>query len=291
MSGVPQPTEPWRHGEAHVNGVRLHYVEQGEGPLLVLLHGFPDFWYGWRFQIPALAGAGFHVVAPDLRGYNTSDRPRGVRPYRVSELVGDVTALVRHLGVERAHVAGHDWGGMVAWHLAMHHPEIVERLVIANAPHPAAFRRELKTPDQVLRSWYVAFFQLPWLPEAALRRDDYAALRAVFRKEPARPEAFSRDDIARYRETFARPGALTAMLNYYRALLRFPPPPTRVIEAPTLLVWGERDPHLSPRLTHGLERWVPRLRVERFPQASHWVLTDAPEQVNRSMAGFLRDGG
>lgn len=285
-----QPTEPWRHGEAHVNGVRLHYVEQGRGPLVVLLHGFPDFWYGWRFQIPALAAAGFRVVAPDLRGYNTSDRPEGIRPYRVSELVRDMVGLIGHFGVERAHVAGHDWGGMVAWYLAMLQPDAVERLVIANAPHPAAFRRELRTPDQMLRSWYAAFFQLPWLPEAALRRGDYAALRAVFRKEPARPEAFTRDDIARYREMFARPGALTAMVNYYRALVRFPPPRVRTIETPTLLVWGDRDPHLSVRLTRGLEPWVPRLRVEHLLDATHWVLTDAPEQVNRSMIGFLRDG-
>lgn len=289
MSEAARPPAPWRHGEAHVNGVRLHYVEQGAGPLLLLLHGFPDFWYGWRFQIPALAAAGFRVVAPDLRGYGTSDRPRGIAPYRVTELVADVVGLVRHFGAERAHVARHDWGGMVAWYLAMLHPEVVERLVIANAPHPAAFRRELRTPDQLRRSWYAAFFQLPWLPEAALRRGDHAALRAVFRREPARPEAFTRDDIARYRETFARPGALTAMLNYYRALVRFPPPRPRTITAPTLLVWGDRDPHLSVRLSTGLERWVPRLRTEHLPDATHWVLTDAPERVNALVASFLHE--
>lgn len=289
MNHAAAPGEHWRHGEAHVNGVRLHYVEQGAGPLVLLLHGFPDFWYGWRFQIPALA-AGFRVVAPDLRGYNTSDRPTGIRPYRVSELVRDIAGLVRHFGAERAHVVGHDWGGVVAWYLAMLEPGVVERLVVANAPHPAAFRRELRTPGQMLRSWYAAFFQLPWLPEAALRRGDYAALRAVFRREPARPEAFTREDVARYRETFARPGALTAMLNYYRAAVRFPPPRVRVIDAPTLLVWGDRDPHLSVRLTTGLERWVPRLRVEHLPHATHWVLTDAPEQVSALVDGFLREG-
>lgn len=290
VSGTEGTREAWTHREAVVDGVRLHYVEAGEGPLVILLHGFPEFWYEWRFQIPALAAAGFRVIAPDLRGYNLSDKPRGVGSYRVDALVEDVAALIRHVGVERAHVVGHDWGGVIAWYLPMLHPELVERLAVLNAPHPAAFRRELRRPDQLFRSSYVAFFQFPWAPEAAFRANDFALLEHVFRTEPARPGAYTDEDVRLYKEAMARPGALTASLNYYRAAVRHSPPRVRRIDAPTLLIWGERDPHLVVRLTEGVERWVPDLRVERIPEASHWVAVDEPERVNRLLADFLRGG-
>jgi pimeloyl-ACP methyl ester carboxylesterase len=284
------PAEPWTHHVADVGDVRLHYVEAGEGPLVVLLHGFPEFWYEWRHQIPALAAAGFRVVAPDMRGYNLSDKPEGVERYRVELLVEDVAGLVRHLGAERAHVVGHDWGGIVAWYFAMLRPELLDRLVVLNAPHPAAFAREIVKPDQMLRSAYAGFFQLPAVPELALRAGDFALLERVLRTEPARPGAFTDADVERYKEAFAQPGALTASLNYYRAFARRDKPAVRAIAAPTLLVWGEKDPHLVVRLTEGLEEWVPGIRVERIPEASHWVAVDEPERVNRLLAGFLRGG-
>jgi pimeloyl-ACP methyl ester carboxylesterase len=284
------PAEPWTHHVADVGSIRLHYVEAGEGPLVVLLHGFPEFWYEWRLQIPALAAAGFRVVAPDMRGYNLSDKPEGVERYRVELLVEDVAGLVRHLGAERAHVVGHDWGGIVAWYFAMLRPELLDRLVVLNAPHPAAFAREIVKPDQMLRSAYAGFFQLPAVPELALRAGDFALLERVLRTEPARPGAFTDADVERYKEAFAQPGALTASLNYYRAFARRDRPAVRAIAAPTLLVWGEKDPHLVVRLTEGLEEWVPGIRVERIPEASHWVAVDEPERVNRLLAGFLRGG-
>ncbi|MEW5931062.1 MAG: alpha/beta hydrolase [Gemmatimonadota bacterium] len=284
------PAEPWTHRDAVVNGVRLHYVEAGEGPLVVLLHGFPEFWYEWRHQIPALAAAGFRVAAPDMRGYNLSDKPEGVDAYRIEPLVEDVAGLVRHLGVERAHLVGHDWGGVVAWYFAMLRPELLDRLAILNAPHPAAFAREIVKPDQMLRSAYAGFFQLPAVPELALRAADFALLERVLRTEPARPGAFTDVDVERYKEAFARPGALTASLNYYRAFARGDKPPVRPVAAPTLLVWGEKDPHLVVRLTEGLEEWVPGIRVERIPEASHWVAADEPELVSRLLAGFLGGG-
>src|SRR5579884_3024966 len=169
MTPVVQAQQLWTHRHASVNGVRLHYVEAGRGPLVVLLHGFPEFWYSWRHQIPALAAAGFRVLAPDLRGYNESDKPPGVAAYGLERVAGDVAALVRHAGERRAAVVGHDWGGGIAWWLAMHRPDVVGRLAVLNAPHPAAFRRELRTPGQLLRSWYVFFFQLPALPEWLFR--------------------------------------------------------------------------------------------------------------------------
>ena len=286
--------EPWTHHEAVVNGVRLHFVEQGEGPLVVLLHGFPEFWYSWRHQIPALAEAGFRVIAPDQRGYNTSEKPPGVLSYRIEHLVDDVAALIEHAGESRAVVVGHDWGGAVAWAIAMLRPEVVEKLVVLNAPHPGALQREFRRLRQLARSWYVFFFQLPWLPEAAIRFGGYRVLDRGMRRETTRPGAFSDEDIAAYKNALAQPGALTAAINYYRAAVRRNPFDSarmlRPIDVPALLIWGERDPYLGIELTEGLERWVPGVRVERIPEASHWVQVDAAERVNELMIEFLREG-
>jgi pimeloyl-ACP methyl ester carboxylesterase len=295
--GVNQPSlarrsgEAWSHGHAVVNGVRFHYVEAGTGPLVVLLHGFPEFWYAWRHQISALAAAGFHVVAPDLRGYNQSAKPAGVCSYRMELLVGDVLGLIQRAGAARAVVVGHDWGGVIAWKMAMDHPEVVDRLAILNAPHPAAFQRELRGLRQRLRSLYILFFQLPFLPECLLRAGDYALLERKLRREPVHG-AFSAADIRRYRLALAIPRALTSALNYYRAAWRFSADTQaiRPIPVPTLIIWGERDRYLGVRLTEGLAPWVPNLRVERLAEASHWVQNDAPQQVNRLLLDFLGRG-
>jgi pimeloyl-ACP methyl ester carboxylesterase len=278
-----------------VNGVRHHFIEANEagcGPLVVLLHGFPEFWYSWRHQIPALARAGFRVVAPDLRGYNQSEKPQGVKNYRLSLLVEDVACLIRELGETRASVVGHDWGGALAWAFAMRRPDLVDRLAVLNAPHPAAFRREMRNPRQWLRSWYMFFFQLPYLPEWWLQANHYALLESMMRLQPARPGAFTEDDIRRYKEALAQPGARTATVNWYRALFRYPGEMKEVkpILAPTLLVWGERDPYLGVNMTRGLERWVPDLRVVRLPGVSHWVQNDEPAEVNRLLLEFLTAG-
>jgi epoxide hydrolase 4 len=288
-----ESTEPGgrRDGYARGDGVRLHYVEAGDGPPVVLLHGFPEFWYSWRHQIPALAAAGYRAIAPDMRGYNLSDKPDGVAAYRVEKLVADVAALVADLGEERVALVGHDWGGVVAWYAAMLRPELVERLVVINAPHPAAYRRELFRTSQALRSWYTGFFQLPLLPETVFRVADGAVLERVFRYGPSRRGANDRDDVRRYKEAMLRPGAMTAAINYYRALVRYPPklPPRdeRRIRVPTMLVWGEDDAYLVEALTRDLDRWVPGIRVERLEGVSHWVQADAPETVNRLLLEFL----
>jgi pimeloyl-ACP methyl ester carboxylesterase len=287
-------TETWAHREGRVNGIRLHWVEQGEGPLVVLLHGFPEFWYAWRHQIPALAAAGFRAVAPDLRGYNLSEKPAGVRAYRIEALLGDLAGLVATLGGEqgetRVHVVGHDWGGAFAWYAPLFLPERLLSLTLLNAPHPLAFRRELRSsPAQRRKSSYVFFFQLPWLPERRMRENDFAILRKMLRRDPA-PGAFSDEDIRLYREALARPGALTAALNYYRAALRYPPKVggrTWPQGLKTLLVWGERDRYLGPGLLEGLDRWVPGLTIERIAGASHWVQADAPARVNELVIRFL----
>ena len=280
------------HRYADLAGLRLHYVEAGEGPLVVLLHGFPEFWFSWRFQIPALAAAGFRVVAPDMRGYNLSDRPKGVDSYALERLARDVERLIDALGEERAVVVGHDWGGIVAWAVAILHPERVERLAILNVPHPERFSRGLRTPRQLLRSSYAFFFQIPWLPERVLRAGDFALVRSVFRNDPVRPETFDEDDIDRYIEALSRPGALTAAINYYRALARRAPTVARAlrrrIEAPVMVIWGQSDLFLVSELAEPDPALVPDVRLERLPDASHWVQQDRPEKVNALLLDFLK---
>ena len=280
------------------NGVRLHCVEAGQGPLVLLLHGFPQFWYAWRHQIPALAAAGFRVVAPDLRGYNLSDKPTGVGSYTLDVLAADVADLVARLGARTAAVVGHDWGAAIAWRLASQYPTLVERVVAINGPHPRAFVRELRRGDQLLRSSYIGFFQIPWLPEVVIRAANFALLERLLRRQPVRPGAFSDEDIRRHKAALAQPGALTAALNYYRAIRRRPRVATLDddrrggrVEQPTLVIWGDRDRMLNASATEGLERWVPNVRVEHIPDASHWVLADAPARVNDLLIRFLSGEG
>jgi len=271
------------------NGIRLHYVEAGppQGPLVLLLHGFPEFWYSWRHQLPALAARGMRVVAPDLRGYNLSDKPTGVAAYDIDLLAQDIAELVAALGAPRAAVVGHDWGGAVAWQTAMRHPDRVSRLGILACPHPFAMARALvKSRAQRRRSWYMFFFQLPLLPERRLAGD---RLRGWIRGWGGTlPDA----DLDRYVEALARPGALTAALNYYRAAFRRWPRSLRErpprVDAPTLVLWGQKDPVLGLELTEHLDRWVAGpLRVEVLAGVGHFVQQDAPDEVSRLLCEFL----
>ena len=279
----------WSHRDVRTNGIRLHVAEIGRGPLVLLLHGFPECWYAWRHQLPRLARAGFHAVAPDLRGYNLSDRPTGLSAYRVDELAADVAGLVAALGHDRAALVGHDWGGVVAWAAAELHRELIDRLVIVNAPHPRGFRRALMHPSQALRSWYAGFFQLPGLPEAVLGAGDFALLRRMFRDDPRRPGAYTAADVEVYRQAWARPGALKAMVDYYRAVRLPSPPLTGRIAQPTLVVWGDRDRHLRRQMVEPMRRWVPNLHVRHLPGVSHWVPAEEPELLATTIADFLHD--
>ena len=295
------------HHDALINGVRLHYVTAGpeDGDLVVLLHGFPEFWYSWRNQIPALVEEGYRVAALDMRGYNESEKPQDVESYEIEDLVGDVVGFIDHLGEESAHVVSHDWGGAVAWALGIAQPEAIDKLVVMNAPHPAAFARNLDL-DQLKRSWYVLFFQIPMLPEWLLTADDGQLVGDLFRDQAADPDAFSEDDIERYKAAFTKPGAATGAINYYRSYVRaiaepmarsaipvvgqfFDPPGSEEIPVETLLLWGEQDDALGVDLSMGLDEWVPDIQVERYPEASHWVQCDAPEQVNEDLTDFLAD--
>lgn len=288
------PAVPLEHRSVTTNGIRLHCVLAGQGPLVVLLHGFPEFWYSWRHQIPVLAGAGFRVAAPDLRGYNESDKPEGVEAYRMSELVEDVAGLVRALGEERAVIVGHDWGGALAYAFAMMRPEMTARLAVLNCPHPDIFGRAIAEGDieQMKKSWYMFFFQLPAVPEALLAAGDFRLLKRLA-YDHSRRGTFRRRDLARYCEAFARPGALTGALNWYRAMFRRPQGgrvyPT--IAAPTLVVWGTGDHFLGAPLLKGMRRhFRGPFTLVRLPGVSHWVQQEAPRRVNELLLRFLARG-
>ena len=284
---------PERPGAEHrfveAGGLRFHVVQAGQGPLVLLLHGFPEFWYSWRKQLPALAER-FRPAAADLPGYNLSDPPPG--GYDLRNLVPKLAALIPALGAERAHVVGHDWGGVLAWLLAMWAPERVERLVVLNGPHPAAFRRELRrNPRQLLKSWYMFYFQLPRLPEWWLGRDGARALAELLPRTAVQRETFSDEALRAYRTAFSRPGRLHAAIEYYRGVARLGwrglGPLLRPIDAPTLLLWGQQDVALTPELADGLERWVPDLQVIRVADSGHWLHQERPELVNRALLEFL----
>lgn len=283
-------TEPWQHRDIITNGIRMHYVTQGEGPLIILLHGFPEFWYSWRFQVPFLAEHGYKVVAPDLRGYNDTDKPRS--GYDMPTLVRDIAGLVRGLGQEKAIIVGHDWGGVLAWAFAINYPEMTERLIVMNAPHPAAMLRELRTLKQLRKSWYMFFFQLPWLPEYLLLRNNANEIGRMLRGAAVQKAVFPRSETVKYQQAMSKPGAMTAALNYYRQAFRRGPwryaRGNLHVRVPTLLIWGEQDIALGIELTMGLEQWVDHIEIKRIPDSGHWVQQEQPDQVNQYILEFLQ---
>ncbi len=274
-----------------LNGLRLHAKAAGpeDGRPVILLHGFPEFWWGWERYLDPLARAGFRVIAPDQRGYNRSDKPRGLHAYRLETLASDVTGIMDTFGWERAAVVGHDWGGIVAWAAAALYPERVERLAAVNAPYlNVGFRTLPRRPDQLLRSGYMYFFQLRGLAEAVLRNDNWELL-AQGMLRTSRPGAFSPQDLDRYRAAWWRRGAVTSMLNWYRALFFHPPrlPLNPRFRMPVLVLWGERDFALVPELAEASLALCERGRLVRFAEATHWVQHEEPEQVLDHLLGFL----
>ena len=283
--------EGFSHRFVEGDGVRLHCAEAGGGkgrPLVVLLHGFPAYWWCWREQMRALADAGLHVVAPDLRGYNLSDKPPRVADYRLEKLGRDVAKLIEGLGRERAVVVGHDWGGGVAWHVAMAHPERVERLAILNAPHPTRFLEGMRRPEQMRKSSYIFFFQIPWLPERFLLAKDCRFLRRSYAVE-----RFTQVEIERYVEAFEREGVAKSTLAYYRAAMRAAVtkkvPPMRPIEAPVLVLWGADDKYLGREMAMPEARWAPNARLEMIEGAGHWIMRDATAKVNELLVEYAAD--
>jgi|ERR1044071_6145597 pimeloyl-ACP methyl ester carboxylesterase len=285
-----------RHGYAQIGGVRLHYVERGGGErLVVLLHGFPEFWYSWRHQLMAL-GESYTVVAPDMRGYNLSDKPARVEDYKINLLVDDVLGLIRHFGRKQAAIVGHDWGAGVAWAVAQMYPEYVWKLVAMQVPPMAAWRANM-TLRQALKSWYMLFFQLPRVPEWLMRARDYALVEHTFKKTVARPGTFTDEDIAIYKQALREPGALTAAINYYRAnvfsmFMKRKHAEEELsdnrIRVPTLFIYGEQDQAVMPETVRDVKSYIDApYRELRIKQSAHWVQNEAVAEVSAALQSFL----
>jgi epoxide hydrolase 4 len=287
----------FHHDYAHVNNIRMHYVSAGEGPLMIMLHGFPEYWYSWRHQIPAMSEK-FRVVAPDMRGYNQTEKPVGVGNYRLSALMDDVGGLIKSLGESSAVLVAHDWGGGVAWPFAAYYPHMVDRLIILNCPPPAVLVKHLMSNKaQRRRSFYMFLFQVPFLPESYLRAHDYEMIAKLFRGWAIDKSAFSDRDITMFKEAASKPGALTGGINYYRAAFRQFLASSRrndrerpKVKCPTLVIWAEEDRALGKELTYDFQAEVERpLEIEYVPDCSHWVQQEQPDLVNSYMREFLRD--
>ncbi|WP_298834483.1 alpha/beta fold hydrolase [uncultured Planococcus sp.] len=275
------------------NGINLHLAVAGpeDGPLVVLLHGFPEFWFGWKNQIQPLAEKGYRVVAPDQRGYNLSDKPEGIDNYTVDHLRDDVIGIIEHFHKKRAIVIGHDWGGAVAWHLAATRPEYVEKLIVLNIPHPKAMPRVLKkNPLQWMKSSYIAFFQLPNLPEKALGMREFKTMQQSI-EQTSKPDTFSKHEIEQYKAAWSQSDALTAMLNWYRAIRRgsFRQVPDTKIKVPVRIIWGMGDQFLSPMLAKESMSFCEEVNLAFVGEATHWIQHEQPEIVNRLIDQFISE--
>jgi pimeloyl-ACP methyl ester carboxylesterase len=285
-----------QHGFADVGDVRLHYAECGTGDdLVILLHGFPECWYSWRHQLPVL-GQRYRVIAPDMRGYNLSDKPARVHDYRIEFLVADIVGLIRYFGKDQAAIVAHDWGAGVAWALAQRHPELVSKLVAMQVPPPAAWRANF-TLRQLRHRWFMFFFQLRRLPVAWASAIDFARVAKMYRETSVRKDAFTDEDIDLYKEALRQPGALTAGINYYRANvfkslfrggLETPKEDDGRIRVPTLFIYGEQDQAVLPETVRGVGRFVDAPYSElRIPDSAHWVQNEAVSEVNEALLRFL----
>jgi pimeloyl-ACP methyl ester carboxylesterase len=270
--------------------IRLHAVAAGprNGPVVILLHGFPEFWYGWQNQIGPLADAGFRVIAPDQRGYNISSKPRGITAYKVSELTSDVIAIIDQLGKDRVCAVGHDWGATIAWSVAIQHADRVIRLAILNVPHPAVLERNVRTnPRQWLRSWYGLFFQIPRLPEFLISANGFwLGKRSLILT--SRPGTFAAENLARHVEAWSQPGAMTAMLNWYRALFWFAPKfADPQVHMPTHILWGKKDAFLLAEEAQESVEYCAEGKLTYFPDATHWLQHEEPERMNELLIEFF----
>jgi pimeloyl-ACP methyl ester carboxylesterase len=285
---VPFPLE---HVTFHNGPIELHAVAAGphDGPVVMLLHGFPEFWYCWHKQIEPLAAAGFRVIVPDQRGYNESSKPRGAANYTLSHLTSDVLAIADQLRAQKIFLSGHDWGAAVAWSTALLHPQRVAKLAILNVPHPSVMLRYLKSNlHQIRRSWYMFLLQLPLLPEFVFSAFDFRFGKNALLNS-SRPNTFSADDLALYRAAWSEPGALTAMMNWYRAAFRYRSKfPDSTVHVPTRILWGERDAFLLSEMAHDSLRYCDSAELYTFPKASHWLQHEEPARISALLIDFFR---
>lgn len=274
------------------NGITLHVAVTGpeDGKLVILLHGFPDFWYGWRRQIKMLAEAGYRVAVPDQRGYNKSDKPKGKKAYVINELQQDIIGLIKHFKREDAVIIGHDWGGAVGWHLTSTHPKLLQKFIAINIPHMGVFPKALlKTPSQLIKSLYMIFFQIPILPEKILNGRNFKNAAQVL-KSSSKKGTFTESDIKEYKRAWSKSGALTGMLNWYRALpLSWKHISKQKIEVPVKIIWGEKDSFLSKSLAEESLQFINATSVTWINGATHWVNQEEPDVVNKEILEFLNE--
>ena len=283
------PTLDITHQDIQANGLRFHVALCGpeDGPAVILLHGFPEFWGGWATHMPMLARQGFRVIAPDLRGYGTSEKPKRVKDYALKHLVEDVAGILDVLGHPTAYVVGHDWGGALAWEVARTIPERVERLVVINCPPVDVLQRSaLGNPMQILRSWYTLFFQMPFLPQWSSSLGNHKVLCSIMIRS-AVPGTFTHESLAAHRDAWSNPGAIRSMIHWYRAALRHAPKGGRRISVPALLLWGEGDRFLGTPLIEPTAALCDSIEVVRFPDNTHWLPHEQPEVVVNHMVGFF----
>ncbi|XP_052796397.1 epoxide hydrolase 4-like [Mya arenaria] len=278
------------HDFVHLEDIRLHYVASGdEGkPLMLFLHGFPEFWYSWRFQIREFR-KDYRVVAVDMRGYGDSDKPKGKDNYTVQKLAGDIKQLIPALGYEKCFLVAHDWGGIVAWNFASNYPELVEKLVVCNCPHPAIFAKYMRSNfAQFKKSWYMMFFQIPVLPEFLLGMNDCSSFEALLGKWMPNNKPSS-DDIDAYKYTFSPRESRTGPINYYRAALSNEVQYKKKISAPTLVIWGDPDKALDTEMAELSGEYVKNMKVKVIKNSSHFVITDRPKETNAAIRQFIEN--
>ncbi|MBC3539353.1 alpha/beta fold hydrolase [Rufibacter sediminis] len=271
------------------NGVRLHVAEAGYAneKVILFLHGFPEFWYGWKKQLQFFAENGWRAVAPDQRGYNLSSKPEELAAYTIDQLTRDIVELIPQISAGKVVLVGHDWGGAVAWNLALQHPELLEKLIILNMPHPRVMHQHLtQNPRQMLRSWYTGFFQIPWFPEIASSAFDFHLLESTMTGS-ALPNTFTPADIKAYKEAWAQPNALTTMINWYPAYKQHPIKAPRPVKVPTLMIWGKQDPFLDTELARPSIEQCAKGQLILLGEPTHWLHHEQPERINRLMLDFL----
>lgn len=277
----------------HVNGLNLHVIDQGNAdlPIIIFLHGFPEFWYSWRKQVPFFLKHGYRVVVPDQRGYNLSEKPKKVRDYAVENLVKDILELIREISRDKIYLVAHDWGAAVAWRIASQNPELLIKMVIINLPHPSVMRETLKkNPVQMMKSWYIAFFQLPFIPETFLQFANFKLLEMTLLKTSSKG-TFTKEDITEYKRAWQNRGTVTSMLNWYRAIkyrtkssIKSP-----VISIPTLIIWGEKDAALDKSMAKKSLKYCSDGKLISLPDATHWAHQDKSELVNQKILEHFRE--
>jgi epoxide hydrolase 4 len=280
------------HAIVNINGINLHIVVAGpkDGEPVILLHGFPEFWRGWLKQVEPLTDAGYRLIIPDQRGYNLSDAPKDVRSYALNELTHDIIRILDHFDIEQTYLIGHDWGAAVAWTVAIQYPGRIKKLGILNVPHPAVMMKSIrKSPMQMLKSWYIGFFQIPWLADWLMSRNNFAGIIRML-KASGKSTTFSAEDLNEYRKAYANSGGLTGMINWYRALVRFRPsmPPSVRLQMPVLILWGKNDLALRFEMAEASLAYCEDGELVAFDEATHWVQHDEAEEVTQKIIEFLK---